>query len=776
MSGNLRHRLLALSLGTLLVPAMAHGREKPDWILKDEAVSQSAGSEVVQTARTSSSSANASATSPRDPVLLEAETILQGDEAGILIARGNVVARNNGRTVKADQIQYNQNTRIVKAIGNVVVLNADGTTTYAEELTLDDELSTGVASNFAARLSEGATLAANAVVTREGDRKFLSQAVYTACQVCKDGKSRPSWIIRARRAMQNERAESIVYNDVVFEVKGVPVLYIPYFAHGDPTASRRSGFLQPKPGESSRNGYYIELPYLQVIDASSDVTLTPLISQYINPVLQVDYRRKFFSGDVAIGGSVTREKFFGKRGQKFGELDWRGHVFANGEFDITKTWNWGFTAESASDDLYLSRYRIAQDNLLAGLVRPQASRLMSQLYVQGQSDNFYVRSLAAVFQDLVPGERRKNVPRVAPLIEGTYRVQVGPMNGQLDISGSAVSLMRTEGRLDSVRGNLGATWKGSRLLPGGVIVEPMAMLRGDYFDYSAGNNIGAVSATPLPADSFGRGVGLASVDVRWPLYRPGNRVNMTLEPRVSLTAASKDDQQSRIRVEDALGFELDATSVFRPAGAAGMDLWEPGNRITIGVRAGIDLIPPGTTTQTPFRANAFIGRRLRTDDSSSFSRASNLDRKQSDWVGDFELRQGDIASLTGRLRVDGKTGKVTHTEALGRLKLWRTETNLRYHEFDNSASGPTRANKELQGTVILTLNKNFKLFGSLYRDFNSDTNLRSAYGLIYGDDCTDIRLFYEELGTRNRFIEPSQSIRFQIAFRTLGELSDTPFD
>jgi LPS-assembly protein len=266
------------------------------------------------------------------------------------------------------------------------------------------------------------------------------------------------------------------------------------------------------------------------------------------------------------------------------------------------------------------------------------------------------------------------------------------------------------------------------------------------------------------------------VDLRWPLIRPGNRFNLTLEPRMSLTVASEDDQQNRVRVEDALGFEMDATSLFRPLGAAGMDLWEPGSRVSLGVRAGIDVLPTSAANSVPLRANAFLGRRIRTDDASAFSRASNLDRKESDWVGDFELRHGDYGSLNGRLRFDAETGKLVHTEALARLKLWRTETSLRYHEFDSGTAGPSRANKELQGSVILTLNKNFKLFGALYRDFNSDTNLRSAYGLIYGDDCTDFRIFYEELGTRNRFIEPSQSIRFQIAFRTLGELSDAPFD
>ena len=762
MSRVFYRQLLAVSLGTCLVPAIVLAQTAPDL------------NPIVQPNIQSQSSAQTA--SAEDPVLLESDSIEQGDEAGILIAKGNVTAKSNGRTVRADQIKYNQNTGIVTATGRVAVLNADGSTTFAEELILEEDLSTGVVGNFASRFANGTVLAANAVVSRKGDRKLLSQAVFTACSICSTGKSKPSWVIRARRAMQNERAQSISYNDVVFEVKGVPVLYIPYFEHADPSLGRRSGFLQPKPGETSRNGFFVELPYLQVIDRYSDVTITPLISQYINPVLQLDYRRKFYSGKVALGGSLTREKFFKKRGEKLGTADWRGHVVGDGTFKITDAWKWGFTAETASDDLYLFRYRFDQENSQSGLIRPQPSRLMSQVYVEGQGKQFYARSLGAVFQDLLPGDRRKNVPRVAPLIDGTYQWLTGPMNGRLDVTGTAVSLMRTEGRLDSIRANLGANWRGSQVIFGGLVMEPSAFVRADYFNYSEGNNFGTMIAKPLPADTFGRAVGLVSLDIKWPLIRPGQAFNWTLEPRLSMTMASQDSQQNRIRVEDALGFEMDATSVFRPIGAAGTDLWEPGNRVSLGIRAGVDMRPSIFQADEPIRATAFLGRRIRSEDSLTFSRASNLDLKVSDWVTDIGIQAGSAASLNGRFRIDADTGKITHSEASSSLKLWGTEATLRYHEFAETTAGSSRANKEFQGTFSAAITKNIKLIGALYHDFNNKVNLKWAYGLAYSDDCTDFRLFYEEIGTKNRFIEPSYSIRFQIAFRTLGELSDGPFD
>jgi LPS-assembly protein len=721
----------------------------------------------------------------QDPesTLLEADTIERGESDDIIIATGNVTSRAQGRLIRADRIIYNQRTGIVNAIGNVTVVNPDGTSSFADQLTLDDELSTGVAGNFTARLAGNALLASSAAIRREGVGNLLSNVIYTACDVCKDGKKKPTWILRARRANQNEQTETINYNDVVFEVKGVPVIYVPYFQHPDPSVGRRSGLLQPKPGQSSRFGYFWEQPYLFVLDRSSDLTVTPLISQYLNPLIQAQYRRSFFSGNLDLEGSVTREKFFNKRGDKFGDLEWRSHLFARAKFDINETWNWGFGAETASDDLYLFRYRIASDNQPRGLIRPQTSRLMSEIFVQGQSENFYVRSLAASFQDLVgapgdPNSRRKNVPKVAPLFDVNYRLNWGPMRGRLDFTGSSVTLLRTEGRLDSVRASTAVQWRGSSIIPGGLVIEPMAYARADYFNYSAETRDRTGPLTTLrPSDSFVRGVGLVSVQASWPLMRPGQRFNATLEPKLNLTYASGASQRDRIRIEDSSGFELDSTSILRAAGVSGYDQWESGSRVSVGISAGIDLIESGTQSASgPVRATVFVGRRFRSEADTSFSRASNLDRKDSDWVSELDLTYRSIGSLTTRLRFDGETRRLVHSEAVARLKLWRTDTDVRYHNFAPEAAGLARSNEEVQATTRFTINKNFKVFASLQRNITDRANLSEAYGLIYGDECTDFRLYYERSGTRNRFLEPANSIRFQIAFRTLGALSDAPFD
>ena len=64
-----------------------------------------------------------------------------------------------------------------------------------------------------------------------------------ACRRCGASAPHASSTISARRR--------ITYQDAQFELFGVPVLYLPYFQHPDPSVKRKSGFLMPSVRSSS---------------------------------------------------------------------------------------------------------------------------------------------------------------------------------------------------------------------------------------------------------------------------------------------------------------------------------------------------------------------------------------------------------------------------------------------------------------------------------------------------------------------------------------------
>ena len=209
-------------------------------------------------------------------VVLEADTVYELSGENSIVAEGNVEALYQGRTLRADRIVYNRTSEKVRAIGNVIIIDAEGSQQFADEMEVGSNLSDGYAIGFSARLAEGASVTANSAIRQPDGINSLDQVVYTSCEVCAEDRT-PTWTIRARRAVLDQESQMISYRDAVVEVAGIPVFYLPYLAHPDPSSDRRSGFLVPDAGISSKIGPFYKQPYYWAISESSDLTIAPLL-------------------------------------------------------------------------------------------------------------------------------------------------------------------------------------------------------------------------------------------------------------------------------------------------------------------------------------------------------------------------------------------------------------------------------------------------------------------------------------------------------------------
>jgi hypothetical protein len=151
-----------------------------------------------------------------------------------------------------------------------------------------------------------------------------------------------------------------------------------------------------------------------------------------------------------------------------------------------------------------------------------------------------------------------------------------------------------------------------------------------------------------------------------------------------------------------------------------------------------------------------------------------LDSKNGDYVSNLEFDFKQFLSLSGNIRIDGDTGELVRTEVMAKLNYKNLSVQTRYHELPQKYS-VTTANRELVTSAQYKLGK-YTIFADNWHDFKNDLNLRSRYGVSFGDECTDIRVYYEEINTTNRFVTPSKNFKIQIAFKTLGVIDDDPFE
>ncbi|WP_167755525.1 LPS-assembly protein LptD [Vitreimonas flagellata] len=697
---------------------------------------------------------------PSENVLLEADEVLNDDAARTVTAQGDVQVRYQGRTLRADQLVYNLDTGVIRAIGNVQIVLEDGSVTYADAVEADEAMNVGAANELRARLGEGSTLAARAAIRRGEGASELQHVIYTSCPVCETGDQPPTWSLRARRAVQNRDTRTISYQGAVLEVVGIPVLYLPFIAHPDPSVGRASGFLPPNIGRNRRLGTFYSQPYYWAISDSQDLTATLRLHGNVNPLAGLDYRQRFWSGDLSIDTTFTQEELFNGNGERFGEDLFRYSVFANGEFRVNEDWMWGFGVENAYDDEYLRRYDIDGAGERRGPYIGRDTRLISQVYAIGQDRNFYSSIAFVNFQGLREDDNSELLPLILPYAQTEHVLQDPIFDGQIRLNANLAALRRDDDGVGPFRGNdgrlsLGASWRRDAIFGPGMVFSPFAEARGDVF---------SVETSADEYETFTRGLGLAGAEISWPFMRPGERFDMIVEPVVMAAIASEDADDPRIVNEDSLAFELDDTNLFRPNAAPNYDLWEPGPRVSVGVRAT-------ARAHTGESASIIVGRRWREEQAPGFTEANNLASETSDWVAAGQVDLGRNFAAEGRIRLEDETLEVQRVDARVRGAVGRFYGAVRYYETDETLLlDPTDPSREVSGEVGMDLARGWRMQAGLTRDLDSDINLRQDIRAIYEDDCTFFEISYTRTETQRGTIGPDEGVQIRIGLRSLGVL------
>lgn len=694
-----------------------------------------------------------------ESVLLEADELIDDQEARTITAQGDVQVRYQGRTMRADRLIYDLTSGAIRASGNVQIVLEDGSVTYAEEIEADEAMNVGAASELRARLGASSTLAARQALRHGEGESELRNVIYTSCPICESGDRPPTWSLRARRAVQDRESRTISYQGAVLEVVGVPVLYIPYIAHPDPTVGRASGFLPPDIGRNRRLGTFYEQPYYWAISDSQDLTASLRLHGNVNPLIGLDYRKRFWSGEVSIETTFTEEQLFDDDGDRFGDQLFRFSAFGEGRFELNNYWDWGFGLERAYDDQYLRRYDIDGAGERRGPYVGQETRLLSQLFAIGQNANSYSSIAAISFQGLRTQDTSDLLPLILPFAETEHVFNEGVLGGQVRLGANTALLSREDnpgtGAFEGSTGraSVSATWRRDAIFGPGMVFSPFAQVRADAYQIEIAED---------EFETFTRGLGLAGAEVSWPFMRPGERFDVIVEP-VVMAAVASDDPQAPLNInEDSLSFELDDSNLFRPNAAPNYDLWEPGARVSAGVRAT-------ARAHSGESASLIFGRRWREEQAPGFTPATNLDGENTDWVAAGTIDLGANFGAEGRIRLEDETLEVQRIDMAVRAAAGRYSTYVRYYSVDEAIqANPTDPNEEISAHIGIDLARGWRVQAGLTRDLDSDINLLQDIRAIYEDDCTFLEISYTRRETQLGSIGPDEGLQIRIGLRSLG--------
>lgn len=222
----------------------------------------------------------ANAPPARERGALEIFSRTQSREGVVRRARGDVELRYNSIVLTADELDFNEETGEVEARGNVHYRAGGGREDIrASRIAYNTRAETGTFYDVRGRVSSASQGGARILTT---DNPFRIEApvahktkehyrVHNG-RVTNCEPERPWWTLHVPLATIVPGRQAAVRRGVL-RMKGIPILYVPYFKKSLERMPRQSGFLTPNIGNSSRFGRMLGQAYYWAINRSYDATV-----------------------------------------------------------------------------------------------------------------------------------------------------------------------------------------------------------------------------------------------------------------------------------------------------------------------------------------------------------------------------------------------------------------------------------------------------------------------------------------------------------------------
>lgn len=694
------------------------------------------------------------------PILLYADQMSYAQELGILKATGHVEIEQEGNLLEADTVTYNENTDEVTASGHVRLRDSEGTVAFVEYMVLKGDLKEGFAKEARVLMRDQSRIAAVSMRRlNAGKQTEFDLASYTPCARCQEKpKEPPLWQVQARQIIRDTEGGETTYLDSQLNISDIPVLYIPYL---NAPLKRRSGFLLPSIGSSKQLGVHVGLPYYWVIDpqdGSQDLTITPRITTKQGIILSGIYRKQMLTGKFKIDGSLNatgQSSPNGLSNEQGGSL--RGHIFADGNFDLNDRWRWGFQESQVSDKSYLKTRPFFNTPDIALYTSDPV--LESRLFAEGFSPRNYLSLEGFHYIGLRDRERFRNTPVVLPVFDYYYTSAPGLWGSFLTLNTNLMSLYRTDGN-----NTRRIVVDGKGFLPYtnalGQTHTLFGRLRGDLYDTKviAKNQEIFHGITPRFFPQIG-------LDSRWPFMHSSQGI--ILEPILQIIGGPQGNPTYKIPDEDSQGFEFNEENLLIPDRFPGLDRLDYGSRTNYGFQ----LL---TTNNALANSLLFLGQSYSFTPPSRGLKGTGIGTRLSDIVGRFNMTPSwGWFSFNYRFRLNKNNLRARYNET--EATLGPKILNLSATYILTSPEETTLSSQKFQ-QIGWALNSQWTQFWSaqftMTRNLETQANrwktLSQGVGLNYHDECLTAGIWFYKNYYSSIGVRPGNAFLFSIVFKNLG--------
>lgn len=675
-------------------------------------------------------------------MLVEADELVQNDKDNTVSAVGNARIYYEGKTLEADRVVYEKNTKRLVAIGHAKLVEKDGTVLHGDKIDLTDDFRDGFVDSMRVDTPDKTHFSAPRVERVNGDSVF-DKGTYTACDTCKDDPAKPPlWQVRARRIIHKNDEEMVYYEDAYLEFLGIPVAYVPIMSAPDPNVTKKSGVLAPHTMYKSQLGVGVGVPIFYNLAPDYDLTFTPTVFSSQGFFADVEFRQRFQNGSYyihATGIDQLDPSAFYVAPYGAGDRRVRGDIDSKGEFQINERWKFGWNIAALSDKFYLYDYSIP----LSTTSTNYFSESISTIYLTGQGDRSFFDLRGYYIQGLSTHDIQAQQPTAHPVLDYNRQFDIDPakthgIGGNVEVDFNLTSLSAESAsyeavgprQLDSVyslydvcsayrpyvvgtsyatrpacllqgiggdytRATGQVSWQRKAIDSMGEVWTPFAFARfnGETLNLNTANSF----ADPVNAPQSGfipggsgttgnliPGVGL---EYRYPFIAYTKYGSLTFEPVGQIIARPNNQIGTRTLVNlDSQSLVFDTSNLFDWNKFSGYDRFETGVRANYGAQFSANFKNGGYANITAGQSTQIAGTNAyATPDAADIGLSSGLDKRFSDYVIGTTISPFSFISAGAQGRFDTSTFENRRVDAILNLNLGNANGKI---QFANYAAQP----------------------------------------------------------------------------------------
>ncbi len=648
--------------------------------------------------------------------IIIADEIRSNNNSSIVDAKGDVVIINyDGTKVKADEVSYDKQKQKIIANDNIIINDINNNVYFLDNAITSNGLNYLEGNNVKARLFDDSRIVSEDIVKKD-NITLLTDAEYTPCNENNYLiKNCPGWKLKAKKIYQDSETKTVHYDHAKIYLFNLPFIYLPYFSHPDPSVNKRSGFLMPTIETDNNLGEKFSIPYFFNIAGNRDITITPNFQSQANNFYSINYRELNDFGFLNIDGSIDDNN--DNKGTK-------NHIFVDANIN-NPLGNLDLSIKTSNNDTYLRKNKISQLTVHESGINFNKSNKNTHLDIIASSYKHLTIQDTNQWEYLYP-KIQYNIDNLKlGKFKGNFSIK-NDFSYQKNLNESYVSLASTE-----------INWSDRNVVKNfGLLFDNKATLRAVSISNDFKDKEDSESIRFFPQ---------LSSKISFPMFRTSDTSNQTFTPIIMPVIAPYNNYTDHKNVTNS--------NLFSSNRASSITESESGPRINYGFEWF-------NANKNNFDIKIIAGQSLKFN-----KEKSDTSEELSDFYITSNVTLDNNKYFNNSMVFDKDNHDVKTNNANLLLKLEKFSLGI---DYDYNSGKYYTASEQIRIGSKFEFLKNLQVNLNGAKNIDTNNNIGYQYGLLYENDCIGIDLNYYRDLTKDRDVAQSYGYSFTIVLKPFG--------